>query len=72
MDAATKRPNETLYKDIVVNIIMTKNCGYAGVRKWLAQQYTGPNGQAHPTSYNYLVQMMTSGNFEHDSFKSKF
>ena len=71
MDAATQSPYDSLYKDIVVTIIMTKNCGYDSIRKWLAQQYMGPNCQAYPTSFNYLVEMMNSGNFEPDSFKSR-
>ena len=50
-------------------IIMTKNYGYSSVRKWLAQQYTGPNGQVYPTSSDDLVEMMNSGNFEADPFK---
>ena len=60
MDAAMQRPYDTLYKDIIVTIIMTKNCGYSSIRKWLAQQYTGPNGQVYPTSSNDLLKMMNS------------
>ena len=50
---------------------MTKNCGYGSIRKWLAQQYTSPNGQAYPISSNDLVEMMNSGSLEPDSFKSR-
>ena len=50
---------------------MTKNCGYDSIRKWLAQQYTGPNGQAYLTLSNDVVEMMNNGNFEPDSFKSR-
>ena len=56
---------------MVVTIIMTKNFEYNSMRKWSAQQYTGPNSQAYPTSSNNLVGMMNSGNFEPDSFKSR-
>ena len=44
MDAATQSPYDPLYKDMVVTIIMTKNCEYDSIKKWLAQQYMGPNG----------------------------
>ena len=56
---------------MVVTIIMTKNCGYDSIKKWLAQQYIGPNGQAYPTLSNDLVEMMNSRNFEPNSFKSR-
>ena len=72
MDATHRSPYDILYKDLVVTIIMTKNCGYDTLRKWLLQQHMGPNGQAYPTSSNELVEMMNSGNFEPDLFKSKF
>ena len=71
MDADHQRPYDILYKDFVITIIMTKNCGYDTLRKWLAQQHMSPNAQAYPTSTNELVNMMNSGNFEPDPFKSK-
>ena len=71
MDVAERSPYDTLYKDLVVTIIMTKNCGYDSLQKWLAQHHMGPNGQAYPTSSNDLVEMMNSGNFGPDPFHSK-
>ena len=71
IDAATQSPYDSLYKDMVFTIIMTKNCGYDSIRKWVTQQYTGPNGQAYPTLSNDLVEMMNSGNCKPDSFKSR-
>ena len=71
MDVAALSPYDTLYKHLVVSIIMTKNCGYDSLRKWLAQHHMGPNSQAYPTSSNDLVEMMNSGNFEPDPFQSK-
>ena len=71
IDAAARSPYDTLYKDVVVTIIMTKNCGYESIRKWSTQHHMGPNGQAYPTSFNDLVEMMNSGNFEPDPFKPK-
>ena len=50
---------------------MTKNCGYESLRKWLSQQHMAPQGLAYPTSSNELVEMMDSGNFEPDPYKSK-
>ena len=64
MDAAARSPYDTLYKDLVVTIIMTKNCGYNSLRKWLTQHHMGPQGQAYLTSSNDQVEMMNSGNFE--------
>ena len=71
MNAANRSPYDILYKDLVVTIIMTKNCGYDSLRKWLSKQHMGPHGQAYPTSFNELVEMMNSGNFEPDPYKSK-
>ena len=71
MNAAARSPYDSLYKNLVVTIIMTKNCGYDSLRKWLAQHHMGPNGQAYPTSSNELVEMMNSGTFEPDHFKPK-
>ena len=70
-DAATRSPYDTLYKDMVVTFIMTKNCRYDIIRKWPAQQYTGPNGKAYPNLSNDLEEMMSSENFQPDSFKSR-
>ena len=69
--AATRRPYDTRYKNMIVTIIMTKNFGYSSIIKWLTQQHTGPNGQAYPTTSNDVVEMMNSGNFEPDPFKPK-
>ena len=66
MNAAAQSPYDSLYKDLIVTIIMTKNCGYSSLRTWLAQNHMGPNGQAYPTSSNDLVEMMNSGLFEPD------
>ena len=44
MNAAARNPYDILYKDLIVTIIMTKNCGYGSLRKWLAQNQMGPNG----------------------------
>ena len=44
MKAATRRPYYTFYKNLIITIIMTKNCGYGSLRKWLAQNHMGPNG----------------------------
>ena len=44
MDATMRRPYDTIYKDLVVTIIMTKNCGYNSLRKWLAQHHMDPHG----------------------------
>ena len=71
MDAANRSPCDILYKDYIVTIIMTKNCGYESLRKQLSQQHMAPQGLAYPTSSNELVEMMNSGNFEPDSYKSK-
>ena len=70
MDAAHQRPYEDLYKDLVVAIIMLKNCGYESLRKWLSKQHMGPGAQAYHTVSNDLVDMMNSDNFEPDAFKS--
>ena len=69
MDAAIRRPYDTLYKDMIVMIVMTKNCGYTSIKKWLAQQFTGLNGQMYPSLSNDLVEMMNIGNFGADLFK---
>ena len=71
MDVVYRSPFDTLYKDFIVTIIMTKNCGYASLKKWLSQQHMAPQGLAYPTSSNELVEMMNSNNFEPDTFKSK-
>ena len=71
MDATQRSPYDILYKDFVATIIMTNNCGYETLRKWLLQQHMVPNGQAYPTSSNELVEMINSGNFGPDLFKSK-
>ena len=39
MDANHQRPYDVLYRDLVVTIIMTKNCGYDSLRKWLSKQH---------------------------------
>ena len=69
MDAAHQRPYEDLYKDLVVTIIMLKNCGFESLRKRLSKQYMGPSAQAYLTVLNDLVDMMNSNNFEPDTFK---
>ena len=43
MDAAHQRPYEDLYKDLVVTIIMLKNCGFESPRKWQSKQHMGPS-----------------------------
>ena len=49
---------------------MTKNYGYGSLKKWLSQQHMAPQGLAYPTSSNELMEMMNSGNFDPDSYKS--
>ena len=71
MNAATRRPYDVLYMDLIVTIIMTKNCGYNSLRKWLAQNQMIPGAQAYTTKSNELVEMMNSGSFEPDPFKPK-
>ena len=71
MDVVYRSPFDTLYKDFIVTIIMTKNCGYASLKKWLSQQHMAPQRLAYPTSSNELVEIINSGNFEPDSYKSK-
>ena len=70
MTPVQQRPYEVLYEDMVVTIIMIKNCGYESLRKWLSQQHMGPNAQAYPTVSNELVDMMNSDVFEADKPKS--
>ena len=48
---------------------MIKNCGYESLRRWLSQQYMGPNVQAYPTVLVELVDTMNSGVFEADKPK---
>ena len=36
MDIAHRSPFDALYKDFIVTIIMTKNCGYASLKKRLS------------------------------------
>ena len=71
MDVTNRSPYDILYKDYVVTIVMTKNCGYELPRKWLLQQHMALQGLAYPTLSNELVEMMNSGNFEPDPYKSK-
>ena len=49
LDAAARRPYDTLYMDLIATNIMTKNFEYGSLRKWLAQNQMGPGGQAYPT-----------------------
>ena len=58
MTPAQQRPYEVLYEDMVVTILMIKNCGYKLLQKWLSQQHMGPNAQANPTVSVELVDMM--------------
>ena len=46
MNAIVKSPYDSLYKDLIVTIIMTKNCGFNSLRKWLVQHKIAPNGQS--------------------------
>ena len=69
MVPADQLPYEALYEDMVVTIIMIKNCGYGLIQRWLLQQHMGPNAQAYPTVLVKLVDMMNSGNFEADKPK---
>ena len=71
MDVANQSPYDILYKDYIVTIIIAKNYGYKSLRKWLSQQHMAPQGLAYPTSSNELVEMMNSGNYEPDPYKSK-
>ena len=71
MDVAHRSPYDALYKDYIVTIIMTKNCGYGSLKKWLLQQDMAPHGLAYPTSSNKLVEMINSWNFDPDFYKSK-
>ena len=36
MDAVTQSPYDSLYKDMLVTIIINNNCGYDSIIKWLA------------------------------------
>ena len=58
MDATHQRPYEDLYKDLVVTIIMLKNCGFESLRKWLSKQHMDPGTQAYPTVSNDLVDIL--------------
>ena len=69
MTPVEQAPSEALYEDMIVTIIMLKNCGYDSIRKWLSKQHMGPNAQAYPTVSVELVDMMNSGNFEADQIK---
>ena len=71
MNAAAGRLYDTLYMDLIVTIMMTKNCGYGSLRKWLAQNHMGPNAQAYPTTLDDLIEMMNSRTFEPDLFNPK-
>ena len=71
LDAAAWRPYDILYMDLIVTIIMTKNCGYGSLRKWLAQNQMSPGAQAYPTKSNDLVEMMNSKTFEPNPVKPK-
>ena len=71
MAATARSPYDSLYKDLIVTVIITKNCGYDNLRKWLAQHHMSPHGQAYLTLSNDLVEMMNSGNFELDPLKPK-
>ena len=59
-DTAAHRLYDTLYMDLIVTFIMTKNYGYSSLRKGLAQNQMGPGGQAYPTKLIDLVEMMNS------------
>ena len=48
MTPAQQAPYDSLYKDMIVTVIMLKNCGYDTLRTWLSQQYMGPAAQAYP------------------------
>ena len=52
MDETARRPYDILYTNLVVTIIMTKNCGYSSLRKWLAQNQISPGAQRYPTKSN--------------------
>ena len=69
MVPANQLPYETLYEDMVITIVMIKNCGYELIQRWLLKQHMGPNAQAYPTVSVELVDMMNSGNFEADKPK---
>ena len=42
MDEAVLRPYDLLYIDLIVTIIMTKECNYGSLKKWLAQNQLIP------------------------------
>ena len=71
MDVVAWSSYDTMYKDLDVIIIMTKNCRYNSLREWLAQHHIGPIVQAFPTSFNDLVEIMISKNVEPGPFKPK-
>ena len=71
MDEAAQRLYDTLYKNLIVTIIMTKNCGYSSLSKWLSQNQMSSGGQVYPIKSNDLVEMMNSKTFGHDPFKPK-
>ena len=54
MNTAAQSPYDTLYKDLIITIIMSKNYGYDSLRKWLAQHHMGPHSKKYPTSSNDL------------------
>ena len=70
MTPAQQAPCDILYKDMIVTVIMLKNCGYETLRTFLSQQFMSPAAQAYPTVSNALVDMLNSGNFTPDSFKA--
>ena len=60
MVPADQLPYKALYKDMIVTILMIKNCGYESIRRWLSQQHMGPNARAYPTVSVKLLDMMNS------------
>ena len=49
MNAVARHPYDILYMDLIVIIIMAKNCAYNSLRKWLAQNQMIPGAQAYTT-----------------------
>ena len=69
MTPAQQAPYDILYKDMIVTVIMVKNCGYESVRAFLSQQFMSPAAHPYPTVSNNLVDMLNSEHFPPDAFK---
>ena len=71
INAAAQLPYDILYIDLIVTIIMTKDCSYSSLRKWLAQNQMVLGAQLYTTKSNELVEMINSGLFVQNISKQK-